>query len=105
MQPNHSCTPGGIGHELALEFLRRGFQVFGTVRSEEAKKTLLSEGVIAITLEVTSEASIQALHDEICERVGGKLDILVNNVYVSGLFCYYLFYLICFWGRLGEEKC
>ncbi|EUC44802.1 hypothetical protein COCMIDRAFT_97337 [Bipolaris oryzae ATCC 44560] len=77
------CTPGGIGHELALEFLRRGFQVFGTVRSEEAKKTLLSEGVIAVTLEVTSDASIQALHDEICERVGGKLDVLVNNVGIS----------------------
>ncbi|EMD67149.1 hypothetical protein GGP41_007075 [Bipolaris sorokiniana] len=77
------CTPGGIGHELALEFLRRGFQVFGTVRSEEAKKTLVSEGVIAIQLEVTSDASIRALHDEICERVDGKLDILVNNVGVS----------------------
>ncbi|EUC28275.1 hypothetical protein COCCADRAFT_9322 [Bipolaris zeicola 26-R-13] len=77
------CTPGGIGHELALEFLRRGFQVFGTVRSEEAKKTLVSEGVIAIQLEVTSDASIQALHDEISERVDGKLDILVNNVGVS----------------------
>lgn len=50
------------------------------MRSEEAKKTLVSEGVIAIQLEVTSDASIQALHDEISERVDGKLDILVNNV-------------------------
>ena len=77
------CTPGGIGHELALEFLRQGFQVFGTVRSDEAKKTLLSEGVIAIEHEVTSAESIQALHDVLCKRiVDGKLDILINNAYV-----------------------
>jgi NAD(P)-dependent dehydrogenase (short-subunit alcohol dehydrogenase family) len=54
------------------------------VRSEEAKKTLVSEGVIAIQLEVTSDESIQALHDEISERVQGKLDILINNVYALG---------------------
>jgi NAD(P)-dependent dehydrogenase (short-subunit alcohol dehydrogenase family) len=54
------------------------------VRSEEAKRTLVSEGVIAIQLEVTSDESIQALHDEISERVQGKLDILINNVYALG---------------------
>lgn len=86
-KPNHSCTPGGIGHELALEFLRHGFQVFGTVRSEEAKKTLMSEGVIAIQLEVTSDASILSLRDEISQRVDGKLDILINNVYVLLILC------------------
>ncbi|KAL6163260.1 NADPH-dependent 1-acyl dihydroxyacetone phosphate reductase [Exserohilum turcicum] len=78
------CTPGGIGHELALEFLRQGFQVFGTVRSDEAKKTLLSEGVIAIEHEVTSAESIQALHDVLCKRiVDGMLDILINNAGIS----------------------
>ncbi|USP72843.1 hypothetical protein yc1106_00117 [Curvularia clavata] len=79
------CTPGGIGHELALEFLRHNFRVFGTVRSDEAKKTLLAEGVTALCLEVTSDESIQELYDEISASVDGKLDILVNNVYVCPL--------------------
>ncbi|PVH96179.1 NAD(P)-binding protein [Periconia macrospinosa] len=77
------CTPGGIGHALALEFSSRGYQVIGTVRSQEAASILLAAGITAIQLEVTSEESIQRLHAEVKERTNGNLSILVNNVGVS----------------------
>ncbi|ORX96161.1 hypothetical protein BCR34DRAFT_677392 [Clohesyomyces aquaticus] len=77
------CTPGGIGHALALEFSGRGFQVFGTVRSEETARVLSLAGVSALQLEVTSEDSMKRPHAEITQLTNSKLDILINNVGMS----------------------
>ncbi|PGG96505.1 hypothetical protein AJ79_09565 [Helicocarpus griseus UAMH5409] len=73
------CSPGGIGHALALEFQRRGFRVLGTVRNSVASKDLESHGIEALELEVTSADSIAACKAEVHKRLDGRLDCLINN--------------------------
>ncbi|KXT06205.1 hypothetical protein AC578_1392 [Pseudocercospora eumusae] len=67
------CSPGGIGHSLALEFQRQNFRVFATARKTSGIN------IETFPLEATSESSIQALASEISSRTAGKLDFLVNN--------------------------
>lgn len=69
----------GIGHSLALEFQRNGFRVFATARKTSSITDLESRGIEPLSLEATSEDSIQALASEISHRTGGHLDYLVNN--------------------------
>lgn len=73
------CSPGGIGHSLALEFKSKNFRVFATARKAEGLSELAAQGIETLSLEVTSLESIQALCKEIASRTGGKLDYLVNN--------------------------
>ncbi|KAI8934533.1 hypothetical protein NX059_008232 [Plenodomus lindquistii] len=72
------CTPGGIGHFLALEFADKGFQVLGTVR-DPSKYTPPHANITYLPLELTSNESIRALRERVTEMTGGKLDILYNN--------------------------
>ncbi|KAF4471871.1 1-acylglycerone phosphate reductase [Fusarium albosuccineum] len=55
------CSPGGIGHALALEFHRR------------------APGLSVVSLEVTEPESIAECKAKVSELTGGRLDILVNN--------------------------
>ncbi|KAF7189723.1 Short-chain dehydrogenase RED1 [Pseudocercospora fuligena] len=73
------CSPGGIGHSLALEFHRQNFRVFATARKTSSISDLESKGIETVSLEATQESSIQALASEISSRTSGKLDYLVNN--------------------------
>jgi len=73
------CTPGGIGHALALEFHRQNFTVFATARSSTTITSLADQGIHTLSLEATDADSIAALLDEIKIRTDGRLDILVNN--------------------------
>ncbi|KAL6863654.1 hypothetical protein J3F83DRAFT_745174 [Trichoderma novae-zelandiae] len=73
------CTPGGIGHALALEFHRRGCHVIATARNVDVLKDLAAMGMSAVQLDVTNQDSINACRDEVAIITGGKLDILVNN--------------------------
>ncbi|PMD46077.1 NAD(P)-binding protein [Hyaloscypha variabilis F] len=77
------CSPGGIGYSLAREFHSRGFRVFGTARDRKALEILRENGIDAMELEITSDASIQHLKAQIEQITGGSLDILINNVGVS----------------------
>ncbi|KAI4933910.1 uncharacterized protein J4E92_003579 [Alternaria infectoria] len=72
------CTPGGIGHYLALEFAERGFQVLGTVR-DPSKYTSPHPNITYLPLELPHKESIRALHQRVTEITGGKLDVLYNN--------------------------
>ncbi|KAF1962948.1 NAD(P)-binding protein [Byssothecium circinans] len=72
------CTPGGIGHYLALEFASKGFNVLATVR-DPSKYTSPHDGITYVPLELTSADSIKALRDTVSQTTGGKLDILYNN--------------------------
>lgn len=72
------CSPGGIGHALAREFKKQGLRVFATARKAESISDLSQYGIETLSLEVTSEASIKALKEEIASRTQG-LNILVNN--------------------------
>ncbi|KII87246.1 hypothetical protein PLICRDRAFT_42884 [Plicaturopsis crispa FD-325 SS-3] len=73
------CSAGGIGHALAVEFHARGHRVIATARRPEAMSELAALGITTLQLDVTDEASIRKVHDEVAELTGGKLDILVNN--------------------------
>jgi 1-acylglycerone phosphate reductase len=72
------CTPGGIGHYLALEFAERGFQVLGTVR-DPSKYTSPHPKITYLPLELPHKESIRELHRRVTETTGGKLDVLYNN--------------------------
>ncbi|KAJ5103200.1 hypothetical protein N7532_003729 [Penicillium argentinense] len=73
------CSPGGVGHALALEFASHGMRVFATARSTSSLSRLSEKGIEICELDVTNAESITALRDEISKRTGGKLDMLFNN--------------------------
>ncbi|KAH8730659.1 hypothetical protein GQ44DRAFT_736833 [Phaeosphaeriaceae sp. PMI808] len=72
------CTPGGIGHFLALEFAAKGFHVLATVRNP-CKYTSPHKNITYVPLELTSNESIRELRNSVTEITNGKLDILYNN--------------------------
>ncbi|RDA86855.1 hypothetical protein CP532_1384 [Ophiocordyceps camponoti-leonardi (nom. inval.)] len=73
------CTPGGIGHALALEFHARGCHVIATARRLEVLQSLGAKGLTVLPLDVTSQASVASCRTRVGEITSGKLDILVNN--------------------------
>lgn len=73
------CSEGGIGASLAAEFQLRGFRVFATARSLAKMKALADKGIETITMDVTSDASVEAAAREVEAATGGPLDYLVNN--------------------------
>lgn len=72
----------GIGKEVCRQLARRGFTVLLSGRDlDKAKAAAADIGLANITstqLDVTDEASINRLSDEV-ERRYGRLDLLVNN--------------------------
>jgi NAD(P)-dependent dehydrogenase (short-subunit alcohol dehydrogenase family) len=77
----------GLGLETSRQLLRRGMCVAMTGRDEAATQRALhelgetAENAIALRLDVTEPASIEAAHRTIVERFGG-VDVLVNNAAV-----------------------
>lgn len=70
----------GIGNALAKEFKARGLRVFATARNADSLSDLAALDIEPVSLEVTSEESIEALKQVITERTqGAGLDFLVNN--------------------------
>jgi len=66
----------GIGYVTAEKFVKRGCQVFGTVRSLAKAPSL--PGVEFIEMDVRDDASIQRGFQSIIDRAG-RIDVLVNN--------------------------
>ncbi|EHA56946.1 hypothetical protein MCOR27_009797 [Pyricularia oryzae] len=73
------CTPGGIGHALALEYHAKGLHVIATARRPEVMKDLAEAGMTTLPLDVTKTESIEECKKAVSELTGGRLDILVNN--------------------------
>ncbi|KAF2016975.1 NAD(P)-binding protein [Aaosphaeria arxii CBS 175.79] len=73
------CTPGGIGHYLALEFAAKGYHVLATVRDPSKYPSAPHPEITYLPLEVTSQQSINALKDEVTRITNNRLDILYNN--------------------------
>ncbi|KAK7189114.1 short chain dehydrogenase [Paraphaeosphaeria sporulosa] len=87
------CTPGGIGHYLALEFAAKGqavllipvphspsigFHVLATVRNP-AKYTPPNDQITYLPLELPGDDSISNLRDRVADITGGRLHVLYNN--------------------------
>ena len=71
----------GFGRALAEAVLAKGHKVIGTVRQEAAKAPFeaLSPGrATAVVLDVTDEADVHTVVDEVLEH-HGRIDVLVNN--------------------------
>ncbi|KAH6886233.1 hypothetical protein B0T10DRAFT_490874 [Thelonectria olida] len=73
------CSPGGIGHALALEFLKRGCHVIVTARNISLIQHMQGPNVSVLELDVTKPSSIAECKEKVVELTGGKLDILINN--------------------------
>ncbi len=65
----------GIGHATARALQNAGFRVFGT--SRRAAPTT-SDGITMLTCDVTDDASVAKLVDEVLAKAG-RIDLLVNN--------------------------
>jgi short-subunit dehydrogenase len=65
----------GIGRATARALQIAGFRVFGTSRRAVAEG---SDGVTMLTCDVTDEASVAKLVDEVLAKAG-RIDLLVNN--------------------------
>lgn len=72
----------GLGLGLADELASRGWEVTGTVRSEQDKPALEGVGAAAELADITDAASLEALRAVV--RVAGPLDVLVLNAGVTG---------------------
>ncbi|MFZ1988582.1 MAG: 3-hydroxybutyrate dehydrogenase [Alphaproteobacteria bacterium] len=74
----------GIGHEIALHFAREGANVgVCDVNMDGANKTVeelkkLDVGAIAVKMDVTSEAEVNAGVDKIAKEFG-TIDVLISN--------------------------
>lgn len=71
----------GIGYATAKALQAAGFDVFGTSRHATAEGP---DGVTMLTCDVTDDASVAALVEEVLDDAG-RIDLLVNNAGV-GLF-------------------
>jgi NAD(P)-dependent dehydrogenase (short-subunit alcohol dehydrogenase family) len=65
----------GIGHATAKALHGAGFRVFGTSRRATTER---SDGVTMLTCDVTDDASVAKLIDEVLAKAG-RIDLLVNN--------------------------
>ncbi|ESZ90957.1 hypothetical protein SBOR_8650 [Sclerotinia borealis F-4128] len=77
------CTPGGIGHSLALTFHSRGYNVLASARSRSKIVDLAELGITTLALDVTDITSIEMARTEVEGMIErgemGGLDVLVNN--------------------------
>jgi NAD(P)-dependent dehydrogenase (short-subunit alcohol dehydrogenase family) len=65
----------GIGRATAIALKKAGFTVFGTSRRPVPAP---DDGITMLTCDVTDEASVARLIEEVIARAGG-IDLLVNN--------------------------
>ena len=78
-------SSSGIGRAVAERFASRGWRVFASMRRPDAGESLRARAAAAgwrletPTLDVTSDASVQAAVDGVLASTGGRLDALVNN--------------------------
>ena len=65
----------GIGRATAKALQNAGFRVFGTSRRAVAES---SDGVTMLACDVTDDASVAKLVDDVLAKAG-RIDLLVNN--------------------------
>jgi NAD(P)-dependent dehydrogenase (short-subunit alcohol dehydrogenase family) len=70
---------GGIGRATAQALKRAGYRVFGTSRRAVPET---SDGITMLICDVTDDASVQKMVDEVLSRAG-RIDLLINNAGVG----------------------
>ncbi|KAL1953756.1 hypothetical protein VTO42DRAFT_2287 [Malbranchea cinnamomea] len=73
------CSPGGIGHSLAICFHEAGLRVFATARTTDVLQDLAELGIETFALDVTSVDDIRRIRQTVSDLTGGSLNMLVNN--------------------------
>jgi len=77
----------GIGWGITKVMIRRGFRVFGSVRTKQDAERLskeFGEAYIPLLFDVTNEADVQAAARQVHEQLGGEtLFGLVNNAGIA----------------------
>jgi len=73
-----TSASSGIGTEMALALIARGFTVYGAARRVDRMKAVVDHGGHALPLDLTDEQSIAACLAAVL-RAEGRLDVLVNN--------------------------
>lgn len=68
----------GIGLVTAQSLAKVAYRVFGTIR----KKVVSPAGITMLVCDVTDEASVKTLVDEVVAQ-SGRIDLLVNNAGVG----------------------
>ena len=68
----------GIGYESAILLAQKGHKVYGAARRMDRMDPLKQYGIVPVSLDVTSEESMQACVSRILSEEG-RLDVLVNN--------------------------
>lgn len=74
----------GVGYALALEFKRRGYNVWATARKPDSIAELRGKNIYVEQLDVTRKEHIQQVIRQIEDKHGG-IDILVNNAGYGGM--------------------
>ncbi len=68
----------GIGYESAILLAKKGHKVYGAARRVERMEPLKEYGITPMSLDVTSEESMQKCVADIL-AAEGRIDVLVNN--------------------------
>jgi NAD(P)-dependent dehydrogenase (short-subunit alcohol dehydrogenase family) len=74
---------GGMGADAAVRFAEEGAQVtVADVDAESAQQVASPVGGLAVQVDVSDEASVQAMYEAAVEHFGG-IDVLYNNAGIS----------------------
>lgn len=69
----------GIGAETARHLAREGYLVYGAARRVDRLEELAADGVRALPMDLTDEASMVAGVERLLGETDGRIDVLVNN--------------------------
>jgi NAD(P)-dependent dehydrogenase (short-subunit alcohol dehydrogenase family) len=68
----------GIGEATCLALVEKGFTVYAVARRADRMAHLADQGIVPVSADVTADASMVALVDEVIAATG-RIDVLVNN--------------------------
>lgn len=68
----------GMGKDFALDLLKKGHVVYGLARRVEKMDDIVKAGGKAIAMDITNEAQIESVVNQVLQEQG-KVDVLINN--------------------------
>ena len=76
---------GGIGNSIVENFFNYGAKILGTGTNDEKIQTLQKKfnGIILQKFDISKHGEIEKFVDNVCEKLGGCPDILINNAGIT----------------------